>query len=60
MGNIRVDMPNTNNKWIGFGLANIDTFIIYIGFGLTNVNTIRILIGHKHDPSIRIATLNFM
>ena len=28
MGHIRVDPPNMNNKWVGFGLANVDTFII--------------------------------
>ena len=43
MGHIRVDLSNTNNKLVEFGLANVDTFIIHIGFGLTNVNTIRIL-----------------
>ena len=56
MGYIRVDPPNTNNKWVEFGLVNVDTFIIRIGFGLTNVDTIRILIRHKHDPLTRIAT----
>ena len=43
MGHIFIDLFNTNNKWVGFGLANVDTFIIRVGFGLTNVNTIRIL-----------------
>ena len=43
MGHIRVDMFNTNNKCVEFGLANVDTFIIRIGFGLVNVDTIRIL-----------------
>ena len=56
MGHIRVDPPNTNNKWVGFGLANVDTFIIRVGFGLTNVDTIRILTLHEHDPLTRIAT----
>ena len=56
MGHIRVDLPNTNNKLVGFGLANVDTFIIYVGFGLTNVDTIRTLIRHEHDPSTQIAT----
>ena len=37
MSHIRVDLPNTNNKWVEFGLANIDTFIIRIGFGLENI-----------------------
>ena len=50
MGHIRVDLPNTNNKWVGFGLVNVDTFIIRVGFGLTNVDTIRILTRHEHDP----------
>ena len=56
MGHIHVDLPNTNNKWIEFGLANVDTFIIRVGFGLTNVDTIRTLTRHEHDPSTRIAT----
>ena len=43
MGHIRVDLPNTNNKWVGFGLTNVDTFIIRVGFGLANVDTIRTL-----------------
>ena len=56
MGDIRVDLSNTNNKWVGFGLANVDTFIIRVGFELTNVNTIRTLIRHEHDPLTRIVT----
>ena len=44
MGHIRVDSPNMNNKWVGFRLANIDTFIIRVGFGLANVDTIHTLI----------------
>ena len=56
MGHIRVDLPNTNNKWVGFVLVNVDTFIIRVGFGLANVDTIRILTRHEHDPSTRIAT----
>ena len=56
MGLIRVDLPNTNNKWVEFGLANVDTFIIRVGFGLTNVDTICILTRHEHDSSTRIAT----
>ena len=40
MCHIRVDLLNTNNKWIVIGLVNIDTFIIRIGFGLANVDTI--------------------
>ena len=58
MGYIRVDMFNTNNKWVGFGLANVDTFIIRVGFGLVNVDTIHILTQHEHDLSTRIATPN--
>ena len=58
MGHIRVDLPNMNNKWVGFELANVDTFIIHVGFGLSNINTIRILTRHEHDSSIRIATPN--
>ena len=49
-------MHNTNNKLVGFELANVDIFIIYIGFGLTNVDTIRTLTRHEHDQSTRIAT----
>ena len=56
MGHICVDLPNTNNKWVEFELANVDTFIIRIGFGLANVDTIRKLTRHEHDPSTRIAT----
>ena len=58
MGHIRVDPPNTNNKWVVFGLANVDTFIIRVGFGLANVDTIHILTRHEHDPLTRIATPN--
>ena len=56
MGHIRVDLPNTNNKWVGFWLVNVDTFIIRVGFGLANVDTIRLLTRHGHDSSTRIAT----
>ena len=56
MGHIHIDLPNMNNKWVGFGLANVDMFIIRVGFGLANVDTIRILTRHEHDPSTRIAT----
>ena len=59
MDHIRVDPPNTNNKWVGFGLMNIDIFIIRVGFGLTNVDTIRTLIRHEHDPLTRIVTPSF-
>ena len=59
MGHICVDLPNTNNKWVEFGLANVDTFIIHVGFGLTIFDTIRILTRHKHDLSTRIATPTF-
>ena len=56
MDHIRVDPPNTNNKWVGFGLVNVDTFIIHVGFGLANVDTIHTLTQHEHDPLTRIAT----
>ena len=56
MSHIDVDLPNTNNKWVEFGLETVDTFIIRVGFGLTNIDTIRILTRHKHDSLIRIAT----
>ena len=56
MGHIRIDPPNTNNKWVGFGLANVDTFIIRVWFELTNVDTIHILIRDEHDPLTRITT----
>ena len=51
MGHIRVDLPNTNNKWVGFGIANVDTFTICVEFGLANVDMIRTLTRHEHDPS---------
>ena len=54
MSHICVDLLNTNNKWVGFGLANVDTFIIHVGFELENVDMIRILKRHEHDPSTRI------
>ena len=60
MGHIRVDPPNTNNKSVGFGLANVDTFIIRVGFGLMNIDTIRTLTRHEHDPLTRIATPRFI
>ena len=47
MGHIRVDLPNTNNKWVEFGLANIDTFIICVKFGFMNVDTIHTLTRHE-------------
>ena len=70
MGHIRVNLPNTNNKLVGFGLANVDTFITCVGFRLANVDTfitcvgfrlanvdtIRTLTRHEHDPLTRIAT----
>ena len=56
MGHIRVDPPNTNNKWVEFGLANVDTFIIRVEFGLANVDTIYTLTRYEHDPLTRIAT----
>ena len=56
MGRIRVDPSNTNNKWVGFWLVNVDTFIIRVGFGLVNVDTIRTLTRHEHDPLTQIET----
>ena len=44
MDHIRVDLPNTNNKLVEFGLANVDMFIIRVGFELTNVDTIHIFV----------------
>ena len=43
MDHIRVDPPNTNNKWIEFELENVNTFIIRVGFELANVDMIRTL-----------------
>ena len=57
MGHIRIDPRNTNNKWVEFGLANVDTFIIRVEFGLANVDTIRTLTRHEYDPLTRIITL---
>ena len=51
MSHICVDLSNTNNKLAGFGLANIDTFIIYVGFVLVNIDTIYILTRYEHDLS---------
>ena len=59
MDHICVDLPNTNNKLVEFGLANVDTLIIRVGFGLTIVNTIRTLTRHEHDLSTRIDTPTF-
>ena len=56
MGHICVDLPNTNNKWVEFGLANVNMFIIRVGFEFANVDTICILTRHEYDPSTRIAT----
>ena len=58
MGHIRVDLPNMNNKWVEFGLANVDTFIIRVRFGLSNIDTIRTLTRHEHDSLTRIATFS--
>ena len=44
MVHIRVDPPITNNKWVGFGLANVDTICT--------------LTRHEHDPLTRIVTPN--
>ena len=49
MGHIHVNLPNTNNKWVGFRLVNIDMFIIGVRFGLTNIYTIRTLTRHEHE-----------
>ena len=53
-------MPNynSNNKWVEFELANVNTYIIRVRFGLMNVDTICTLIRHKHNPLIRIVTPN--
>ena len=51
MDHICVDLPNTNNKWVGFELTNVDTFIIRVGFGFKNINTIHILTRHEYEPS---------
>ena len=56
MDHIRVDPPNTNNKWVRFGLANVDIFIIRVGFELKDVDTIRTLTRHEHVSSTRIST----
>ena len=56
MGHIHVDPPNMNNKWVEFGLTNVNMFIIRVGFWLVNVDTICALTRHKHDPLTRIAT----
>ena len=56
MGHIHVDLPNTDNKWVGFGLTNVDTFITRVGFRLTNIDMIHTLIRHEHDPWTRITT----
>ena len=50
MGHIRVNLSNTNNKWVGFRLVNVDTFIIRVGFGLTNFETVHTLTQYEHDP----------
>ena len=52
MSHIRVDLPNTNNKWVGFELENVDTFIIHVEFRLVNVDTICTLTRHEHDPFV--------
>ena len=43
MGHILIVLSNTNNKWIGFRLTNIDMFIIRVGVGFTNIDTIHVL-----------------
>ena len=49
MDDIRVDLPNTNNKLVEFKLINIDTFIIHVEFELMNIDTIYILTRYKYD-----------
>ena len=45
MSHICVNLPNmltnVDNKWVEFGLANVDMFIIRVGFELANINTTR-------------------
>ena len=60
MDHICIDLPNTNNKWVVFGLANVDTFIICVRFKLVNIDTIRILTLYKYDSYTQIVTSNFM
>ena len=47
MSHIRINLPNTNNKWVEFGLANVNTFIIRVEFGLVNIDMIRTLTRHN-------------
>ena len=54
MSYIRVDLSNTNNKWVGFGLANVDTFIIRVGFELVNVD----MICDAPFPGVPLTTVN--
>ena len=56
MGHIRVDPPNTNNKWVEFELTNVDTFIIRVGFWLTNLDRIHILTRYEYNSLTRIVT----
>ena len=56
MDHICIDLPNTNNKWLGFRLANIDIFIIRVGFRLMNVDTIRMLTLRGPNPSFIFLT----
>ena len=39
MSHIRVDLPNTNNKLVRFGLANVDMFITRVDVRLANIDT---------------------
>ena len=43
MGHIRIDLFNTNNKWVEFELTNVNAFIIHVKFGLTSIDMIHIL-----------------
>ena len=58
MSHIRVELPNTSNKWVEFGLTNVNTFIIFVGFRLTNVDTIRTLTRHEHNHGQEVPPLD--
>ena len=50
MGHIRVDPPNTNNKWVGFGLANVNKWVIFVTFkfNMFYTNNSLLLINHPY------------
>ena len=50
MDHICIDMPNTNNKYVGFELTNFKTFIIHDEFELANIDMIHILTRHEYNP----------